>query len=1170
MKKVGVTVLLVVIGLVVATLGVGFLSLHTAPVQRMIAREVSRSLSEKTGREVRIERIAPALPLHFVVEGVSVEGLLEAERVELSWRPTGLFGGSLAFGYIHSPKLKLQLGDGQPNGELEWPNLPIGLSIERLSVDRLEISSDNKPLTAAVRGELGIKRHGGDFAGEMRITPLEAELGTYLFEVRGAAAAQDIFLHARTLPSERTTVKRFLAAAGINVRAFNIHAYGKLDSWSAVLAGKGGGEEQQLLGDFTVVVSTEKGGNTIASRLVGERADLEGVFSIDGERILRLKPLSADGDHIRLKGEVVTSLAGDIRNANVKLTVKDLSALDGIAALTYTGSATADLSLFGRAPNPTLSVELKGSGVTVEGRSVQDLQAQVIVHFEEGGPQGTAKGSGKLENLPITASMDLRQRDEKCWELANFRAETKGSLLTGELQVCESGLAGGTLHGQFSRLLDWAPTFGLDLEGNTTFDITLTENSLTVDAVAPVLTYDRFTAELAEVHATLERPFEPLTGTISLSAEDFFYKQLEFNHFTFETELGGEAWPFTTEWAASETSNHEAAASGTWSFRDQTLSTSLEEFEGNLFNEEVRLIQPLSVRYNQSEGLTFSPLSLLAGAGSLKLAYAPRDPAEPIRFEARQFPLTVLELLFPQAPIIGTLDGTILLSDVDRKPSGVIEISWNNVELKDPLLLDIQSVSGRIDGQLRNGIFDITIAANSEAGSPLDAHLRVPLIAEGPPLEFTVPDDGALDGHAAFSGQLGPLLQFFLPDTAVISGDLVATVDISGTAASPIVKGELTVSRGTFEDYYSGAILADIAARLVADGPVITLERLTATDGASGTLVATGQIEIDPAADYPFQIDLDTKKMLLVNLEIAQSHLSGHLTFGGTLLAPKLTGAMNVDNLTIDLEHDLPARIPRLNVTYINVPPSQKQKRERDHLVTIPLDVLLISNNTSRLVGNGIESVWTGEARLAGTAARPELHGNLTLTKGSFSLAGRDFNLTSGAIAFAGDPATRTNIQIIGSDTIEEIEINAELKGTLPNISLTFYSSPALSTQEILSYLIFGRSSKDATSGQLSQLNQASIDISKGDYTEPAWQRWQQGIGLDEFTIAAPDEGDEEYGILAGKKISENFEVHVYRSINQEFNRTKIYIDLFGQFRLSGEAGNEDSERFSLVWRRNY
>lgn len=911
-----------------------------------------------------------------------------------------------------------------------------------------------------------------------------------------------------------------------------------------------------------MVVSTDKEADTIASRLIGTRADLEGVFSIDGERILRLKPLSADGENIRLRGEVVSTLSGDIRNAQVKLTVKDLSALDGIAALTYTGGMTADISLLGRAPNPTLSVEVNGESVTVSGTAISNLTAQLVLHFEEAGAEGTLRGSGTVGHLPVTATMDLHQNEE-CWNLSDFQLVSKGAQLIGQLDVCETGLIGGTLQGRFDRLLDWAPVFGTDLEGNATLDIRLDEESLTVDAVAPVLTLDRFTAEQAEVHAILHRPFAPLQGQISLSAEDLFYDQLEFSHFHSETDIEGDDWPFQISW-------DDAEADGTWSFLDNTLSATLETFEGNIFGEVVSLEQPISVRHNKAEGLTFSPLSLTAGNGRIELAYTPLDANEPIRVEAVRFPLTVLEILFPKAALTGTVDGTILLSNVNGSPAGIIEVSWDDVELKDPLLLDIKSVHGRIDGELRGGIFNITVAADSEASSPLDAHLQMPLIATGPPLHFSVPTDGKLDGHAAFSGQLGPVLQFLLPDTATVSGDLVATLDISGTAGAPEVKGDLTIERGIFEDYYSGAILDQISAHFVANGPKITLERLHATDGETGTLSATGEIELDPAADYPFNIDVAADQMLLVNLDIAQSKLGGALNFGGTIFEPKLTGAMNVDSLVINLENDLPSRIPKLNTIFINVPPSQKQKRQRGHIVTIPLDVTLTSPNTTRLMGNGIESQWGGAVRLVGSVERPELEGDLTLKQGGFELAGRQFKLTSGKIAFTGDPATRTNIQIIGSDTIEDIEINAELQGTLPNISLTFYSSPSMSAQEILSYLIFGRPASDADSDQLAQLNQASIDISKGEYSEPAWKKWQQGIGLDELTITAPENGEEEYGILAGKKIHENFEVHVYRSINQEFNRTKIYIDLFGQFRLSGEVGNEDSERFSLVWRKNY
>ncbi len=1175
------TLLLTFIALIATLIGVVVIGIRTEPVRKWMGAYASRKLSEATGMQVDIKRIVPTLPFRYVIEDLSVmdgdEKVLEAEFITVVLRPSAMLSKTLSFAYVGSKKITVfhkgpppvsdELFLDQPE-DLQWPSSPIGFSIALLEIEELAFAGG---MAMAVTGSLDVDAKGDDFDVELRVKRLDIDIGTFVIEVEGKAETKDIFAEVRTLSSEEDSIQRGLATAGIIIKAFEVNAYGKLDSWAAVLAGKGGAPDQQLLGDFSLVVATEPASQSIASRLVGKRALLEGVFMVDGKQNVRLKPLSGEGQRMRVNGELLANLSGKIQSAHLDLVVKDLSALNDIARLDYQGSLLATVDVTGTATEPTLIATLNSERITANDITIEDLSGKVEVTFKEGA-RGRADLTGRANTIPLNATMDLASDDYQCWRFDNLQVEAGTTRLIGDARICrEAGVQVVHLTGEVGRLANWAPIIKLDIEGNGRVEITYEaeDEHLLLEAETPILVLGQFLAENAKVHLDLMRPFKDPVGEISLDANKLIHSRVTFYELDFSTELGGETWPFVLSWEAIGGHLDGAEARGRWHWSKELFVASLESFDGHLFDEEVELLEPLTVQW--SDQLTISPFAMRAGSGTLKLAYAPNDALAPLDMEAYNFPLSVLEVIFPNQAMRGTLDGTVSLANIDRNPTGVIDLRWNDVELKDPLILDVTAVQGWIDGKLEGGRLKLTSSVDSAASSPLTAKADIPLEITGPPLAWRLPDEAKISGDAVFAGDLAPLLQFLIPDTIQISGDVVADAELTGTVGEPHVTGKLLVRDGTFEDLYSGGRFTDLNARLVADGSELVLEALSANDGHNGSLTAVGKVELEPLRDYPFQIELKTNNAQLIDLDIATARFTGDLSFGGTLIDPSITGALTSNFVRINLEKDLPPSTPTLKVTYVNVPPSLKKQTTRPHLVDIDLDIDLTVTGDARMDGRGIKSQWAGEGKLTGTIERPEINGQLDLVRGTFDLAGRDFKLTKGVIRFDGPPETHTHVDMVGTLGMQDVEINAELEGTLPRMTLTFYSAPYMGEQEILSYVLFGGPLTGPSPGQEAQLEQASYEIGQGNFGGgDLLTSLPRTIGLDELTVTSPTGATEEYGILAGKKITEDFEVHVYRSVNQEFNRTRIELALFRHFYIAGETGNEDSERFSLLWKTNY
>ena len=740
-----------------------------------------------------------------------------------------------------------------------------------------------------------------------------------------------------------------------------------------------------------------------------------------------------------------------------------------------------------------LTFDFRTEQLKILEMEAQELRGQLETELRD--PiTGSLRATAVVEGVPLKLDAKLGIEGKKI-QVTDMIARAHGSTITGEIAFTDR-LEEAHLHADVQNLFSWSPLAKVEMEGT------------------------------GKINATYRDHW-----TIEATSSSISVRGLEIENLDLKTEIVGELWPFTLNWDQME-------SQGRWNLETLTL----DRFEGILYGYDLHLREPFALHWDKR--LRFSPLDLEAGQGELLLSH------DPITLQARNFPLTIVEFVEPRFAVDGTLNGHAQFANGE----GNLHLSWDDVRLKNPLILDVGAIDGTIDGSLKNDRLSIRAIVDSEKKTPLKVQADIPI------------HGGPISGAATFRGQLAPLLQFMLPESIQMEGRVLADLQLSGTTEEPDLQGRLLVTEGALDDFTTGATLRELEGRLIARGSTLELLHFSATDGDGGTLEATGSISL--THHFPFSIDLHMHRAHLVQLDIATARFSGDLNFGGTITKPALTGALTCDRARINLSQELPASVPVLNVTYINAP--TKIEETPTEFIPIQLDVDLNVYRNARVDGLGIRSEWHGDVKLTGTLQSPLLYGNLSMMEGTFDLAGKEFELTQGSVTFEGPPG-KNYLDLVGTIDTFDIEINANLTGQLPdNLALTFYSAPPLPEKDILSYVLFGGPVTELAPAQAVQLAQASTEMSRGKYGIGIINSFQQGIGLDQFTIITPEGAEEEYGILAGKRFTPDVGVSVYRSINTEHNRTRVVLELWRQLRFQGEVGNEDGERFSLLWKKNY
>ncbi len=127
----------------------------------------------------------------------------------------------------------------------------------------------------------------------------------------------------------------------------------------------------------------------------------------------------------------------------------------------------------------------------------------------------------------------------------------------------------------------------------------------------------------------------------------------------------------------------------------------------------------------------------------------------------------------------------------------------------------------------------------------------------------------------------------------------------------------------------------------------------------------------------------------------------------------------------------------------------------------------------------GLESEWRMDLRIGGTSAAPTVSGQAKVVRGTYSFAGKRFDIDSGTITFAGGPLADPQIAITASTTTNGITVSINITGSGQAPHIAFSSTPSLPQDEVLSRLLFGSSVTNLSATEAIQLAAA---LNSGKY----------------------------------------------------------------------------------------
>ena len=422
-----------------------------------------------------------------------------------------------------------------------------------------------------------------------------------------------------------------------------------------------------------------------------------------------------------------------------------------------------------------------------------------------------------------------------------------------------------------------------------------------------------------------------------------------------------------------------------------------------------------------------------------------------------------------------------------------------------------------------------------------------------------------LSGGIRYNGPSGVLFSLAALPNQQLSGPIAVAADFSGRVAAPQLTGLIRADNLTYDNESYGTRLSQmkIAARFTNDR--LDLTNLSARAG-NGSVQAQGSVGLAAASGFPIDLRARLDNAQLAKSDSLAATTSGTVRFTYGRDGGLLQGNLNIPQARYEIIRQGSAEVPELTGIRRKsqiVTPRPTDRPKPAPVSLIKLDLTIRADNQLFVSGMGLESEWEMNLKVGGTSVAPVITGGLDLVRGTYSFAGKRFEVTRGTIRFRGGQLTDPDINIQASTTVNGITAVIAITGTGQRPQIAFTSTPALPQDEVLSRLLFGTNPENLSATEALQLASAlnSLRGSGGGGLNPLG-KLRSATGFDRLRVLGADEASGRgTSLAAGKYLTDNIYVEIVTDA-RGYTATQLEIALTKALSLltsTGSAGGSDA-----------
>lgn len=434
-----------------------------------------------------------------------------------------------------------------------------------------------------------------------------------------------------------------------------------------------------------------------------------------------------------------------------------------------------------------------------------------------------------------------------------------------------------------------------------------------------------------------------------------------------------------------------------------------------------------------------------------------------------------------------------------------------------------------------------------------------------------------LSGGIRYNGPASTLSSLTGMADQRFSGGIGLAADFSGRVRNPQLSGVIKANDLIYENLTYGTRLTQLAVDGRFSGDRVEFTKLSGRAG-DGTVSATGNISLAAARGFPMDLTIDLDDAQLARGGDIAVATTGKLRLtknaGETAL---LSGDLVLPETRYRLVREGAAQVPKLKgvrfkpeTGRVRITGEERAVQGPGLLEGLRLNIKVTAPERFYVSGMGLESEWSADLTVSGTATAPRMRGTLSIVRGALGFAGRSFSIEDGDIRFDGGSPIDPRITLRAEEDVDGVTVVLNVTGQSSNPQIAFSSTPGLPQEEIVSRILFGRTAANLSSLQAIQLAASLNTLRGGSGGFNPLDTLRAATGIDRLRVLGEDDTTGRgTAIAAGKYITDDIYIEVITDA-RGFTATQLEISLTRALSILSQAGGSGATNFSVQYEKNY
>ncbi|SNB52219.1 Autotransporter translocation and assembly factor TamB [Arboricoccus pini] len=907
------------------------------------------------------------------------------------------------------------------------------------------------------------------------------------------------------------------------------------------------------------------------SDLLGATPSLDANLAYVNGKSLDVTDLAFKAKEASLQGKASVEMSGDqTLAADLDLALPRLAALSGLAGQPLAGSFAANLKARGKTTEPDIEL----------ASAIDNLQAagfafsKITLNADAAGPIDKIAGKLNLDARERRGPIALTSayaRDGQIFTVRDLTLTAPGTKLEGQAALnLATQLADGRIEGGVSNLAALAPFIGQPLKGSVALKADFDGQDGKQNARADIRAADIGGAFGALQSASVTARANDVRGKLGLdaaiNAAGFAQPGLSLKQarVTATGDLAALKIAAALDGGMQGANPFDLATSLQAGLAGDTRRIDLQSLTGSFARQPIRLQRPAQMEM-VGAAMKLAGFDLLFGQARLKADAALGNGRVDAKASLDPTPLAMFKP-FGAPDLAGTVGFTLNASGSSAAPRIVFSLDAPGVKAKADNLRNVPPAHLTADATIGGGQVQANAGLAGVTSEPLRVQANLPLRLGLEPFAFDLPQNKPINGSLTGRADLARIADILVLDGQRIQGILNIDARFGGTLSAPQAAGDIAIQNGLIEDSLTGVMLRDLNVRVVGNQNRIDLQTLSARDRKDGTINGSGSVTLNGTALTGLGVKVQLANMQVYNAEFGQVWLSGDTDVSGSLSDMNVKSRLKVNEAEIRLPNPPPSKPPTLPVNVAGEKKPAATTTPPSPPMRIGLDVVVDMPEKFFVRGRGLESEWGGNVKVTQTADNPLVIGTINYRRGYLNLLDRRFDIDTGTITFSGaqPPIPELNIKAT-SETAGGFTGIVTVTGAATNPTLALTSDPIAPQDEVVSRIMFNRSSADISPVQGLKLAAAIQQLQSGG--DGLMGIGRDALGVDTFDVSGS--GGSDTTASAGKYISDDVFLQVQQGATADSTKAKVTIELTPNLSADTTVGQTGTSA-GLSWTHDY